>query len=541
MKHSKFPHLLLMGVYLFFFSLANGQSNWKNLSSERGEIPVPNEGNQQTCSVVCDIDKDGMDDFVIGERTKAPAVVWYRYNGKTFDRYVIEDSHITPEAGGDSYDIDGDGDLDIVLGQDVQGNEIWWWENPYPDFRKPWKRRTIKKSGPVQHHDLSFGDYDGDGKMELVAWNQRGSRMLMFEIPDDPKSAESWNSSTIYTYGGDFKLEGFAEPPVDIDQDGLIDIVGGGRWFKYKGGTSFEPNIFDERRKAQISAGQLIKGGYSEIVVSPGDADGPITWYEWKDGKWQAHDLRYIIHGHTVQVRDINKDGNMDIFAGEMGSPGNGANARVFVFYGDGQGHFKESVAYQGQGIHSSKIGDFNGDGYPDILVKPYNHNAPHLEVLLNEGKKKLSLDKWQRFHIADLPTYAVFIEPGDLDNDGWPDIVAGKWWWKNPGTPGGKWIQKEIGESFNNLATIYDYDLDGDLDILGTKGEGATPDHEFVLAQNNGKGEFKIIPVANTGGRGDFLQGCQATNIGDQNMVFLSWHNGDEGIKALRFRRPRT
>ena len=541
MKRFQIISLYLFGLATFFAGHADAQINWINLSSDRGEIPVPNGGDEQTCSVVCDIDRDGKDDFVIGERTASPAVVWYRYNGKTFDRYLIEDTKLTPEAGGDSYDIDGDGDLDIVLGEDVRGSEIWWWENPYPNFDKPWKRRYIQKTGKPQHHDLSFGDYDGDGKTELVAWNQRDYKMLMYEIPDDPKNADTWKSTVIYNYEGDFKLEGFAEPPVDIDQDGLIDIVGGGRWFKYKGDAGFQVNVLDERRKAQISAGQLVKGGYSEIVVSPGDADGPITWYEWKDGKWQSHDLRYIIHGHTVQVRDVDKDGNLDIFAGEMGSPGNGANARVFIFYGDGKGHFKESVAYKGQGIHSSKLGDFNGDGYLDILVKPYHHNSPHLEVLLSEGRKKLSLDKWQRYQIATLPTYAVFSEPGDLDNDGWPDIIAGKSWWKNPGRADGKWVEKEIGEHFNNLATAYDYDLDGDLDILGTEGEGATPNHKFVLAENNGKGEFKIIPVADTKGRGDFLQGCQATNFGDKNMVVLSWHNGDEGIKALEVPAPEN
>jgi len=51
---------------------------WRHLSSKTGDLPPPNQGNEQTSCIVLDIDKDGTNDFVITERTKAPAVVWYR-------------------------------------------------------------------------------------------------------------------------------------------------------------------------------------------------------------------------------------------------------------------------------------------------------------------------------------------------------------------------------------------------------------------------------------------------------------------------------
>ena len=531
MKNLQLKCLSLIIFSAFSFFPVDGQGSWKLISSKRGEIPVPNNGKEQTCAVVCDINKDGMDNFVIGERTSTPSVVWYSYNGKTFDRHIIDNTQLTPEAGGDYYDLDGDGDLDIVLSADSKGNQIWWWENPFPDFNNPWKRRLIKNSGANQHHDITFGDYTGDGKVELLAWNQRGNQMLMFKIPKNPKKHESeWKSTIIYDYSGDFKLEGFAMPPVDVDQDGKIDIVGGGRWFKHKGGTTFEPNILDNRRFAQVAAGQLVKGGYSEILVSPGDASGMIIWYEWKNGKWEANPLHHIIHGHTAEIKDVNKDGNLDVFIGEMGKPGNGANARVFIWYGDGKGNFNETIAYHGQGIHAGKLGDFNGDGYLDILVKPYNHNSPCIEVLINRGTEKLTLDKWERIHIADLSNYTVYVKSADLDGDSWPDIVAGGTWWKNPGKTNGKWIQKTIGDPLNNMATLYDFNNDGFIDILGTKGIGANANNEFVLALNDGKGSFILHEVGKAGNRGDFLQGVEANNFGDTHKVILSWHNGGEG-----------
>ncbi len=514
--------------------LISANNSWIRKSSVTGDLPVPNQGNQQTCCVVCDIDKDGIDDFIIGERTKTPSVVWYKWSGDGWNRYIIDNTLLNPEAGGETCDVDKDGDVDIILGQDASGNQIWWWENPYPDFNKPWIRRHIKNSGKSKHHDQSVADYDGDGDVELVSWNQRAKQLLFYEIPADPKSTEPWEPTVIYSWDSGRELEGFPSQPVDVDLDGKVDIVGGGRWFKHKGGDDFEAHVIDnEMRFTQCAAGQLIEGGRPEIVFSPGDMNGYIKWYQWKDGKWVSQVLRYIIHGHTCEIRDVNNDGHMDIFIGEMGQPGNADNARLFIWYGDGEGNFHETIVYRGQGIHEGLLSDLDGDGDLDILVKPYHHKSPRIDVLLNNSKK-LSLNKWERHHIADLPKRAMFIEAGDLDNDGYRDLVCGGWWWKNPGEAGGNWQQKVIGEPFRNLATLYDFDRDGDLDAVGTKGVGSEANHQFVWARNDGNGNFDVLSNIDTGGDGDFLQGRIASNFANKVMVLLSWHNGGGGVQAL-------
>ena len=91
---------------------------------------------------------------------------------------MIETNFLTIEAGGAVYDIDGDGDPDLVFGGDWQSNEVWWWENPYPNFDPaiPWKRHTIKKGAATQHHDQIFGDFLATGKPQLAFWNQGAKR-----------------------------------------------------------------------------------------------------------------------------------------------------------------------------------------------------------------------------------------------------------------------------------------------------------------------------------------------------------------------------
>ncbi|MHC4736858.1 MAG: FG-GAP repeat domain-containing protein, partial [Planctomycetota bacterium] len=135
--------------------------------------------------------------------------MWYKYNGKGWDKFVIDNTRLNPEAGGDFFDIDKDGDLDIVFGQDSSGNNIWWWENPNPNFKKPWTRRFIKNSGARKHHDQAFGDFDGDGDIELVSWNQGAKSLLLYEIPADPKATQPWPSTTIYSWTTGREREGF--------------------------------------------------------------------------------------------------------------------------------------------------------------------------------------------------------------------------------------------------------------------------------------------------------------------------------------------
>jgi len=386
---------------------------WRLISSADGQIGVPNSGNQQTSSLVVDIDKDGDMDFFISERTQAPSLTMFRYAKGSWERYIVDAGKLRIEAGAATYDIDNDGDMDIVFGGESQSNEVWWWENPYPKFdpNKPWNRYTIKKSGATKHHDQMFGDVTGDGVPELIFWNQGDNCLIKADIPNNPKAVREWPMTKIYIYNTDSEMEpavGMNGYPgwqsvneheglviTDMDGDGINDIVGGGRWFKYKD-NKFIENIIDASFTFSRSAvGQFIKGGRPEVILMVGDGLGPLNLYEWHEwsgnkqgtGTWAKTTLfNDVDNGHTLDVVDFNGDGNDDIFMAEMRFGDGNPDAKVRILLGDGAGHFTEMIIAEGYGVHEGKIADLDGDGDLDILGKPYTWHAPLLNIWLNDG-----------------------------------------------------------------------------------------------------------------------------------------------------------
>lgn len=388
----------------FCFASPGQDPTWENLSSKKGDLPVPGESTQQTGTVVADFDNDGVQDFVLGFRQKPPALVWYRKSGPGWTRSAIEQEFLTVEAGGAAFDIDGDGDLDLVFGADAQNADLWWWENPYPNFdaQASWKRRTIKRGGAKQHHDQVFADFKGIGRVQLVFWNQGSKTLYLAEIPSDPRPMDAWPLESIFTGRAGEQVEEAARyaegaSAFDVDGDGKLDLLAGNCWFKHEGGSKFTP-IRVGTIGGRIAAGKFKRGRTAQVVIAPGDGTGPLKWYEasgdpLKTASWIGHVLlERVVHGHSLQLGDINGDGHLDIFAAEMAkwtnnSPPDHPDAKAWIFYGDGRGHFRKTVLVAGHGWHEARLADLDGDGDLDILNKPYTWETPRIDIWINSRR----------------------------------------------------------------------------------------------------------------------------------------------------------
>jgi hypothetical protein len=374
----------------------NGVSKWEHHSNMIADLPLADVG-RQAASLVLDIDKDGVNDFVIAGWSEETSMVWFRRTADGWDRYLIDNRKSHIEAGGTCWDIDSDGDLDVLQGGSWATNEVWWWENPFPDYdpQTPWNRYTIKDWGAKQHHDQIFGDFDADGQAELVFWNQRARKLMIADIPDDPKDKEAWSFDEIWSWPKAFKYEGLAQ--ADINLDGKTDLIGGGMWFEHEEGKEFTPHVVDKGYgMSRSAAGDFIEGGRPEIVLNSGDGVGPLNLYQWSDGQWHKRTLiERVDHGHTLQAGDIDGDAHLDIYAAEMYDPGPKEKCRQYVLYGDGDGGFDMEVVSTGIGAHEGRLGDLDGDGDLDILQKDFQHDQ-RVDVWLNGGTRQ-ARGAWHR------------------------------------------------------------------------------------------------------------------------------------------------
>ncbi|MEE9411699.1 MAG: FG-GAP-like repeat-containing protein, partial [Methylococcales bacterium] len=511
---------------------------WSKLSSDNGDILPPGTHPQQTAALIFDINKDGVNDFVIGSRTgSGPSVVWYQRTTTDWVQHIIEsDASLPLEAGGTFYDIDNDGDNDLVLGDGGAGQNIYWWENPFPNYGSDWTRRLIKTGGGFQHHDHIFGDFDNDGDDEFVYWVNKELKLYLAEIPTDPTSTEPWPATVIASFSGSARPEGIDK--ADIDLDGTIDIVGAGHWFKLQSNGTFQTMVIDSsKRFTRTAVGQLIEGGRPEVIIDSGDVVGNLTLYEWDGTNWLPTDLlgEQSRFGHSLNIGDVDGDGHLDIFGAEMTIQSN-TNSQMRILYGDGAGGFTLSELDVGFEDHETKLGDLDGDGDLDILRKPFKNfknGTPAIDIWINEGPNPFAF--WNRT-VADssVPWRTIFLEYGDIDRDGLTDLITGGWWWKNPGSLSGNWSRQTIGSPMNQMATVYDFDADGDLDVIGTAAMGSQANSNLHWAENDGAGNFTIH--SNVGAAtGTFLQGVTVAEfMPGQLQIALSWQNGNGGLQLV-------
>jgi hypothetical protein len=382
--------LLGLGLILFLSRISDAQH-------PGGAIPVPGNlsfrhividpdppGAHHDILLVTDLTGNGLPDVIIGCKQGPVNLFWYENPGSADEPWVRHDIAHAPEleAGGALLDVDRDGRVDIIAGQQIRSHELYWFQQP-PDPRGPW-RRYVLENRFEKYHDQVVGDVDNDGQRELLFCSQRSGILAYYDLPDDP-TVEPWPRECFHLISDQAHgVEGLVV--ADVDGDGLQEVLAGTCIWRCAGpGGAWEATPFATGyTMTRLAVGDLDGDGSPEVVVAEGESDrGRLMWCKPPHGPAQI--LRDdLFHPHSLSLADFTGDGTLDIFVGEMGL-GKKADPHLFVFVNSGEAHFEPLVVSVGIPTHEAKVADLNADGHPDIVGKPY-FPEKHIDAWLNQA-----------------------------------------------------------------------------------------------------------------------------------------------------------
>lgn len=237
--------------------------------------------------------------------------------------------------------------------------------------------------------------------------------------------------------------------------------------------------------------GDFNKDGKPDIIVGAGASQGAITLRLGNgDGTFQAP----LTVGRTdypattdIAAADLNNDGNLDLVVVAQNNFAGGTSGTFQVFFGNGDGTFQAPVSYAGANVpYSVAVGDFNGDGLPDLAIGEQNDT---IEIFNNVGGRTFASAK--TIVLGDFGNF-VKVRAGDFNGDGNLHLAA-------LGFPGVFVAFNDGHENFTvvnvdqhgvNDITVADANQDGIDDILTSYNDGVV----IVNGQQEAESQIDIV-----------------------------------------------
>lgn len=317
-------------------------------------------------------------------------------------------------------DINGDGKLDIVCGEN-------WYAAP------SWKKTQFRELNFDNNYVDAFSDLpldvDGDGNIDIITATYFQKKLSWYKNPG--KGAGKWIESVIDTAG---PIE-FAFL-VDLDNDGKANEIlpqYGGKtetaWYRFASGK-WEKHIASPMNLGHgIGAGDLNKDGRTDILTPAGWLEAPAD--PMKDN-WEFHrDFPTLKSLSFMYVLDVNGDGRNDIVTGNAHDYG------VIWLEQNAGGTFETRMIDDSWSQpHAITMVDLNKDGRPDFLTgkrfMAHNGKDPGereaLGIYWYEFNKEASGKLQWIKHVIDYSTRTgggMQLPVADINGDGRLDFVA--------------------------------------------------------------------------------------------------------------------
>ena len=370
-------------------------------------VQSPATGHHPNSVAVGDFNGDGIPDMAVANRLDNTVTILLGNGDGTFRA-----SGISPPTGKTpvavvSGDFNGDGKADLAVANSTDGTVSILLGNGDGTF-------TLKAS-PVTGNNpaaLAVGDFNGDGKADLaVANNSSNSVTMLLGNGDGTFTATTTNAPTGHSptaiAAGDFNEDGRTDLVVVNGTDNSVTILLG----KGNGTFTVVPGTVPTGRSPQsIIVADFNEDGWPDIAVVNALDNNLSVYQNTADGSGGFNLLQTYPTGNSpnsVMVGDFDGDGNPDL------AVANSSDSTLTVFLGDGQGDFNATAInpVTGSDPWSIAVADFNGDGYSDIASA--NLLAGTATVLLSE--EQTSTAAAGPISVAGLgPQMAVASYPGD-------------------------------------------------------------------------------------------------------------------------------
>jgi enediyne biosynthesis protein E4 len=302
-------------------------------------------------------------------------------------------------------------------------------ENSFIDFKKePLLHHKYSEIGPA----AAVADVDGDGIDDLFLGGAVGFPAKLYLGNGKGKFVESKQTD----FESDSEFEDVDAVFFDANGDGKPDlyVVSGGNE-REAGSPYYQDRIYINQGKGQF---RRDKSALPELYFS----------------------------GGCVAIDDIDGDGDLDVFVGGRVVPGRCPEPPVSVILVNDKGKFTDQTTRLSDGLEKTGMvtkaifADLDKDGKKELILA--GEWMP-VSIFKKEGEKYSNQTK--KFGLADHKGWWYTIAVEDINNDGYPDIVAG-----NIG------LNSQIKASADKPVQYWysDFDNNGSLDAVLTYYNGS-------------------------------------------------------------------